>query len=250
MDLLPAVDLRHGRVVRLRQGDDALRTVYGDDPAAVLEAFASAGVRLAHVVDLDAAFGEAPQRALIEDLVRRSTAGTAPEVQLGGGLRDAEAVAWALGLGVARVVLGSMVVRDPERFAELAQEYEGQVVPALDLAVGDDGAELRVAGWRESAPEPLSQICRRLAPLRCVAVLVTDIGRDGTGEGPNLELAASVGSACKAPALLSGGVGSLADLERASGRPELGGVVVGRALYEGAFSLEDAVAVLQRGAQP
>jgi phosphoribosylformimino-5-aminoimidazole carboxamide ribotide isomerase len=240
MDLIPALDLRGGRVVRLAQGDDGRRTVYGDDPARFLPAFATAGVRLAHVVDLDAAFGEPPQRERVADLLRQAAAarGGALGIQLGGGLRDAQAVAWALGAGCRRVVVGSIVVRQPDLFAELASLHAGRVVPALDVT----GGELRIAGWREEAPAPLSQVCRRLRELPCPAVLVTDIERDGTGSGPNLDLARRVGEAAGLPALLSGGVASLADLRAAAGCPEIAGVVVGRALLEGAFTLAEALA--------
>jgi len=236
-ELLPAVDLREGRVVRLVRGDDSRRTVYGDDPAAVLASYREAGVPRAHVVDLDAALGAPPQRDLLERL-----AGGGLPLQLGGGLRDGDAVAWALDAGFDRVVLGSLLTRDLDAFATLAEKHPGRLVPALDCA----GGTVRVAGWTESAPQPLDELCRRLADLPCPAVLVTDIDRDGTMEGPNLELARRVGAASGLPALLSGGVRSLEDLTAARQTPEIGGAVVGKALYEGAFTLEEALGSLAR----
>lgn len=244
-ELLPAVDLRDGRVVRLTRGDDARRTVYGEDPAAVLERYRRAGVSRAHVVDLDAALGHPPQRALLERLAGLDPS-VRPGLQLGGGLRDADAVAWALEAGFDRVVLGSLVTRDFDRFAELTRRHPGRLVPALDCA----GGEVRVAGWTERAPLTLGDLCEGLRDLPCPAVLVTDIDRDGTLEGPNLELARRVGAASGLPALLSGGVRSAADLVAAREIPEVGGAVVGKALYEGLLTLERALAVARGEESP
>lgn len=234
MELIPAIDLRHGRAVRLRQGDDARTTVYGDDPVALLESYARAGVARVHVVDLDAALGEAPQRELIGRM-----AATGARVQLGGGLRHPEAIDWALAAGCDRVVIGSLVARDFEVFRALAMERPGRLVPALDVA----GGEVRIAGWREGAPRPLGELCARLMGAPCPAVLVTDVERDGMMSGPNLELALRVAHTSGLPALLSGGVHALADLEEARRHPAIAGAIVGRALYEGAFTLEEALAV-------
>jgi phosphoribosylformimino-5-aminoimidazole carboxamide ribotide isomerase len=233
LELIPAIDLRHGRAVRLRQGDDARATVYGDDPVAVLAAYARAGVPCVHVVDLDAALGEPPQRELVVKMAALEI-----KIQLGGGLRDGEAIDWALAAGCERVVIGSLVARDTEAFRALALERPGRLVPALDVERG----EVRVAGWKEGAPHTLGEICGRLMGAPCPAVLVTDVERDGMMSGPNLDLARRVGRATGIPALVSGGVHSLADLEAARTLPEVGGIIVGRALYEGAFTVEEALA--------
>ncbi|HEX9945230.1 MAG TPA: 1-(5-phosphoribosyl)-5-[(5-phosphoribosylamino)methylideneamino] imidazole-4-carboxamide isomerase [Thermoanaerobaculia bacterium] len=232
MELIPAIDLRHGRAVRLRQGDDARATIYGDDPVAVLRSYARAGVARVHVVDLDAALGEAPQRELIE----RMAAGA--KIQLGGGLRDRDAIDWALAAGCDRVVIGSLVARDVEAFRLLAQERPGRLVPALDVA----GGEVRIAGWKEGTPWSVGELCARLMGLPCPAVLVTDVERDGMMTGPNLELTRRVARTSGLPALLSGGVHALSDLEEACRIPEIAGAIVGRALYEGAFTVEEALA--------
>lgn len=237
MDLLPALDLRAGQVVRLLRGDDGLRTVYGDAPLAWLAELLDAGVSRLHVVDLDAAFEGEPQTELVASLVAAAGERGAA-LQLGGGLRDRASVEAALALGCERAVLGSMVAGEPALFVELAQDHAGRLVPALDT----QGGELRIAGWREDAPVPLSRVCRRLKGLPCPAVLVTDIERDGTLEGPNLDLARRVAEATGLPALLSGGIRSLADLEAAAACPEIAGAVVGRAIYERAFSLSEALA--------
>jgi imidazole glycerol-phosphate synthase subunit HisF len=279
MDLLPAIDLRHGRVVRLRQGDDARTTEYASDPLAVAAAFAAAGARRIHVVDLDAALGEPPQRALVERLAAALAAGIDGDgsgergaagqravegaergaggdragrtggarvgVQLGGGLRDRAAVEWALAAGCERVVLGSLPARDPAAFGELARAFPGRTVPALEVA----GGEVMVAGWTQAAGSPLEEICDRLRGLPCPAVLVTDVERDGMLCGPNLDLARRIAAATGLPALLSGGVRSLADLAAAAALPEIAGAILGRALYEGRIDLAAALA-LGRGAVP
>jgi phosphoribosylformimino-5-aminoimidazole carboxamide ribotide isomerase len=234
MELIPAIDLRHGQAVRLRQGDETRATVYGEDPVAVLSAYARAGVTRVHVVDLDAALGEAPQRELIERMASNGV-----KIQLGGGLRDREAIDWALAAGCDRVVIGSLVARDTETFRSLAHELPGCLVPALDVAHG----EVRIAGWKEGASLGLGELCARLMGLPCPAILVTDVERDGMMTGPNLELARRGARTSGLPALLSGGVHALADLEAAKQTPEIAGAIVGRALYEGAFTVEEALAV-------
>lgn len=235
MDLLPAVDLRHGKAVRLQQGDARRETIYSDDPMALLERFDAARVFHVHVVDLDAAFGEPPQRELIARMAARMP------IQLGGGLRDRDAIQWALDAGCARVVLGSLVARDPERFGALAAEFPARVVPALDVEKG----EVRIAGWTEGARHSLADLCALLKALPCPAVLVTDVERDGMMTGPNLDLTRRVAQDTGLPGLLSGGIRRLEDLEAARKVPEIGGVIVGRALYEGAFTVEEAVGVLR-----
>jgi phosphoribosylformimino-5-aminoimidazole carboxamide ribotide isomerase len=233
MELIPAIDLRHGNVVRLRQGDDAHATVYSDDPVAVLESYADAGVTRVHVVDLDAALGEPPQRKLI-----RRMAAVGVSLQLGGGLRDRETIANAFDAGCDRAVIGSLVARDIDTFRGFAEELSDWLIPALDVARG----EVRIAGWKEKAPRSLGDLCARLMGAPCPAVLVTDIERDGMMAGPNLDLACRVAATSGIPALLSGGIHALSDLKAARRLPEIAGVVVGRALYEGAFTIGEALA--------
>ncbi len=233
MRLIPAIDLREGKVVRLERGDDGRRTTYRRQPVEVLAELAGAGVGLVHVVDLDAAFGEPPQRPLIERLVSRG-----PAIELGGGLRDRDAVRWALGAGVERVILGSLVARDTAAFAALAEAFPRRLVPAVEVAEG----LVRVAGWREAVPLSAGELARRLRGLPCPAVLVTDVERDGTLAGPNLELTRRVAELSGLPALVSGGMRSLDDLRAASRVPGIAGAIVGKALYEGVFSVEQALA--------
>ncbi len=241
MELIPAIDLRHGEVVRLVQGDDGRRKSYGVDPRSVLAEYAAAGVERVHVVDLDGAFGEEPQRPLIAELARLG-----PRIELGGGLRGRSAVRWALEeAGCERVVLGSLVAWDFDAFAAVAAAHPGHVVPALEVAAG----ALRISGWREEAEVPLAEVCRRLRDAPCPAVLVTDVERDGTLEGPNLELTRQVHRASGLPVLLSGGVRSTDDLRDAARIPGVAGAIVGKALYEGLFTVAEARRACEGGGE-
>ncbi len=245
MELLPAIDLRGGRVVRLERGDDARQTVYDADPCDALRRYLDAGVTGVHVVDLDAAFGGPPQRVLVEDLARRAR--QAPNgrsrVQIGGGLRDRAAVEWAFAVGCRRAVVTSLFVRRFNVFADLCREYPERLVAAVDI----DGGEVRLSGWTESADRSPAALCARLADLPVAAVLVTDISRDGMMQGPNIDLACRIGALAAAPAILSGGVRSAADLEAAARRPEIEAAIVGRALYDGSLGLHEAMAACRSG---
>ncbi|MBZ0113918.1 MAG: hypothetical protein K8J08_15755, partial [Thermoanaerobaculia bacterium] len=235
MDLLPAIDLREGSVVRLLRGSDAERTEYFSDPTVVLQDFARAGAQWTHVVDLDAAFGEPRQLELLQRLIALPDR---PNLQLGGGLRDERAVESTLALGVERVVIGSMVVRDFALFRSLVERFPGRIVPALDI----QGEAVRVDGWREEAEE-WRAVAQRLVGLPCPAVLVTDISRDGVLGGPNLQRTVEVARVSGIPALVSGGVANIEDVTRAVRLPEIGGIVFGKALYEGAIDLGEALEV-------
>ena len=245
MQLIPAIDLRHGKVVRLSQGDDARRTEYDHEPADLIRRFSDAGVGRVHIVDLDAAFGNEPQRPLIESLASLAASFERPLlVELGGGLRNEEAVAWAVDAGCDRLVLGSMVVKEFDRFKALVERFPGRLVPAVETA----GGQLKISGWTESASMSLDDLCAALKGLDCPATLVTDVDRDGEMVGPNLDLACQVADASGIPAILSGGVTNLDDLRRAAPRKELDGVIVGKAFYEGRFTLKEALDVLEPGA--
>jgi phosphoribosylformimino-5-aminoimidazole carboxamide ribotide isomerase len=228
--LYPAIDLRGGRCVRLRQGDYAVETVYGDDPVAQARAYVDAGAEWIHVVDLDAALtGEPANRSAIAAI-----AATVPiPVQTGGGVRtiaDARELADA---GVARVVLGTAAIERPELVDEVAA-----VVPvALGLDVR--GREVAVRGWTQEYGH-LDDVLARFAGRPYEALVVTQIATDGTGEGPDVELYGELLAAGE-PLVASGGVGTLDHL-RALVDLGVGGVIVGRALYEQAFTLEEALA--------
>lgn len=243
-ELYPAIDLRGGRCVRLMQGDFARETVYGDDPVAVARGYEAAGARWVHVVDLDAArTGE--QTNL--DAVSLVCAGVGCSIEVGGGVRSVEAAQRFLDAGAARVVVGTAAVEDPALVDQLCAAFPGQVAVGLDAR----GREVSVRGWTESGDAELIELARRFDEVGVAALIVTEIGRDGTMDGPDLDQLAAVLEATLLPVIASGGVGSLDDVRSlvALGdrvRP-LAGVIVGRALYEGRFSVEEAVACLQRG---
>jgi phosphoribosylformimino-5-aminoimidazole carboxamide ribotide isomerase len=235
VELFPAIDLRGGRVVRLRQGDYADETVYGDDPVAVAEGFVEQGVNWIHVVDLDAArSGDPINRPVIADLARR-LAGRA-RVQTGGGVRtvaDATALADA---GVARVVMGSAAVATPNLVADASR-----IVP---VAVGLDhrSGEVAVHGWTEGSGRMLDEVIGWFPDA--AAFVVTDIARDGMLSGPDVDGLADVAARTTVPVIASGGVGTLDDVAALAAIPGLHGVITGKALYEGRFTVADAIRVL------
>ena len=234
MELYPAIDIRSGRVVRLSQGEATRQTVYGEDPAAVAEAFVAAGARWIHVVDLDRAFGAGDNEAAVVELVRRVTGHAA--IQAGGGFRTPELVRWGLGLGLARVVVGTAAATDPDFLPGLTA-----TVPAERLAVGVDARDGKVAvrGWTETSPLTAVELARRAVGAGIRTLVYTDVARDGMLEGPDLSGALRLQNE-GAAVIVSGGVSSLADLRRAA-EAGLSGAIVGRAIYEGRFDLPQAL---------
>jgi phosphoribosylformimino-5-aminoimidazole carboxamide ribotide isomerase len=239
MDLYPAIDLLGGRCVRLYQGDYDRETVYGDDPVAQARAFAAAGAPWIHVVDLDAArTGEPVNRPVIGAIA----AAVDVPVQTGGGVRDDAAAQALFDAGVERVVLGTAALEDPALVCRLAARHP--VAVGLDERDG----EIAVRGWKEGSGRNAVDLIREFEDAGVAAFVVTEIGRDGTLEGPDVDGLARVVEATAVPVIASGGVGrvdhlrALADLRR-DGRG-LGGAIVGRALYEGTVDLGEALAVL------
>jgi phosphoribosylformimino-5-aminoimidazole carboxamide ribotide isomerase len=241
VELLPAIDLRDGRCVRLRQGDFSAETVYDDDPVRVAREFEAAGARWIHVVDLDAA--RTGSRAHL-DQIRLVVRSVGCRIEVGGGVRSAESAAELLDAGVERVVLGTAAVERPALVEELCREFPGRVAVGLDAR----GNEIAIRGWQEGSGADLLDFARRFERVGLAALIVTEIGRDGTLEGPAFGQLTAVLGASAVPLVASGGVGSLDDL-RALGRLRAGdralaGVIVGRALYEGRFGVADALASL------
>lgn len=240
MQLIPSIDLRRGEVVRLAMGRDESAIVYADDPLEVLAQFQAAGAERLHIVDLDAAFGEPRQTALLARVV---LAAKGEKLQLGGGLRSGDLVRSVLESGFDRVVVGSMAVESPEAFGVCAAAHPGRLIPAIETENG----ELRSAGWRAGAGLGLAQVLQRLVPFTGLffETLVTDIGRDGMLTGPNLDLAVSVARALGVRAIVSGGVSGMGDVFAAAAHPEISGVIVGRAFYEGRIDLPSALEALR-----
>jgi phosphoribosylformimino-5-aminoimidazole carboxamide ribotide isomerase len=243
MDLYPAIDLRDGRLVRLTQGDFARETVYGDDPVGQARVFADAGTPWIHVVDLDAArTGEPVNRPVVAAIA--GSVGT--PVQVGGGVRAEEAADALLDLGVARVVIGTAALEHPELVHRLAGRWPGQVALGLDVR----GREVAVHGWSEGTGRELLDVVGSFEDSGVAAVVVTQIDVDGVGAGPDMATYAELLQETELEVIASGGVGSLDHLRDLAaldvdGR-ELAGVIVGRALYDGAFTVDDALAATTR----
>jgi phosphoribosylformimino-5-aminoimidazole carboxamide ribotide isomerase len=229
VDFYPAIDLRGGRCVRLHQGDFAQETVYGDDPVAVAKEFATAGAPWIHVVDLDAARGQGSNR----EVVAAIAAAVPVRVQSGGGVRDGS----LLDSGVARIVLGSLAVEDRTAAGSLIAAHPVRVAVGLDHRDG----ELRTRGWEQGSGIPLIDAIAWPEFIGVAAFVVTNIARDATMEGPDIVGLRAACEAVAAPLIASGGVGSLDDL-RALRDVGVAGVIAGKALYEGRFTVEEAVA--------
>lgn len=233
-ELYPAIDLRGGRVVRLVQGDYDAETVYGDDPLAVARSFVERGATWIHVVDLDAARSGDPVNRPVVAAVAAEVAGVA-SVQTGGGVRSLDDARALADLGVARVVMGSAAVGDPA----LVERVAGVVPVAVGLDHRD--GELAVHGWTEASGVRLDDALGRFPAAD--AFVITDIGRDGMLAGPDVEGLAAAVAATEVPVIASGGVATLADVTELVAIEGLAGVITGRALYEGRFTVAEAVAV-------
>jgi phosphoribosylformimino-5-aminoimidazole carboxamide ribotide isomerase len=234
MLVLPAIDLLHGSAVRLHQGRYSAVTVYSNEPAS-LAAGMRGKVPILHVVDLE---GARAGRAVQQDLVRAVVAAFGPGVEIGGGVRSIEAVESYFALGVTRVVLGTAAVKDPALVRAAAARWPGRVVVALDAKDG----KVAIDGWEQVSTRTALEVARDLAGLDIAAILYTDVSRDGTQVGPNVAATSELAEHGGFPVLASGGVGSLDHLRALAKVPNVTGAVVGRALYEGAFTLEEAIA--------
>ena len=235
LELLPAVDVKDGRAVRLVQGALDKESIYGAPLEVALE-FQAAGAEWLHLVDLDAAFGRGSNATLLAEVV----AALDIKVELSGGIRDDESLKRALATGCTRVNLGTAALEDPEWTAKVITQYGDRIAVGLDVR----GTTLAARGWTKEGGE-LFETIERLDRDGCSRYIVTDVAKDGTLTGPNLELLKSVCAATKAPVVASGGVSSLADIAAIRQLVEMGveGSIVGKALYAGAFTLPEALAV-------
>ncbi len=238
MILFPAIDLKEGRCVRLKQGDMAQATIFNDDPAAQAAAFEAQGFQWLHVVDLDGAFAGKPMNAAaVEGILRR----VAFPVQLGGGIRDMKTVAGWLEKGIARVIIGTAAVRDPGFVREAAKAFPGQVAVGIDARDG----YVAVEGWAETSTLSAADLGKRFEDAGVAAIIYTDIARDGMLQGINWEGTIALAQAVSIPVIASGGLASMADIERlcAPDAAILEGAITGRALYDGRI---DPAAALKR----
>ena len=238
MILYPAIDLKDGNAVRLLRGDMDKATVFNEDPASQARAFVEAGCEWLHLVDLNGAFAGAPVNA---GAVEAILAATPVPTQLGGGIRDMATIESWLSKGLARVILGTVAVENPALVREAAKAFPGQV------AVGIDARNGRVAtkGWAEETDVMVTDLAKSFEDAGVAAIIYTDINRDGAMQGPNIEATAALANAVSIPVIASGGVSSLDDLRalKSCGAP-LNGAISGRALYDGAIDLKDALSIM------
>jgi phosphoribosylformimino-5-aminoimidazole carboxamide ribotide isomerase len=239
--LFPAIDLKEGRCVRLVQGDMERATVFNDDPADQAASFAAQGFQWLHIVDLDGAFAGRPMNASAVDAI---LARVSIPVQLGGGIREMKTVEGWLAKGVARVIIGTAAVRDPDFVREAARLHPGRI------AVGIDAKDGRVAveGWAQSSTLTADELGRRFEDAGVAAIIYTDILRDGALRGLNIPMTLALARAVSIPVIASGGLASMADIERlvAPDCAALAGAITGRALYDGRIDAAEALALIRQ----
>ncbi len=242
MDVIPAIDLLEGRCVRLYQGDFARSQVFNDNPGDVARQWVEQGASLLHLVDLD---GAKTGRVVNLPAIEAILAAVPVPVQVGGGLRDRTSVAQLLERGVRRVILGTIAVEQPTLVAELCQEFPGQIVVGIDARQG----RVATRGWLENSEVLATQLATHMQELGAAAIIYTDINRDGTLQGPNLEALRELAAAVTIGIIASGGVSSVTDLLSLLALEPLGvtGVIVGRALYTGDISLKQALQAIGPG---
>jgi phosphoribosylformimino-5-aminoimidazole carboxamide ribotide isomerase len=245
MLVIPAVDIKGGKCVRLRQGRAEAETVFSHDPVAMGKRWQAAGASWLHVVDLDGAFSSRPQNL---EVIRRLRQALTIPMELGGGIRTLETVAAYIDLGIDRLILGTAVLKDPDLVARACQTYPGRIAIGLDAKDGF----LSVEGWTETSPKTALEVAQTLVKLKPAALIYTDIARDGVKRGVNVEATRTLAQAIDLPVIASGGVSSLPDIEALLPLEPLGvvGVIVGRALYDGSLDLAAAIKLAQGGGSP
>jgi phosphoribosylformimino-5-aminoimidazole carboxamide ribotide isomerase len=239
MNLYPAIDLKDGNCVRLLRGEMDAATVFSNDPAAQARSFQDAGCQWLHLVDLN---GAIEGRSVNGDAVSAILEAVDIPVQLGGGIRDEDtALAW-LDAGIRRVIIGTLALRQPDRVAELCRRHPGKIVIGID---GRDG-RVAVEGWVEQSEMPVIDLARHFEGAGAAAIIYTDIDRDGAMQGHNVAATAALAEGLSTPVIASGGVTNLDDLTalKAQAAKGIDGVIVGRALYDGAFDVSEALAKL------
>ena len=238
--LFPAIDLKGGQCVRLEQGDMARATVFNLDPAAQAKSFAAQGFEYLHVVDLDGAFAGQPMNAQAVEAMLKAV--TMP-LQLGGGIRDLKTVEAWLGKGVARVIIGTAAVRDPELVKSAAKKFPGRVAVGLDARDG----KVAVQGWAETSEVTALEIAERFEDAGVAAIIFTDVARDGLLKGLNLEATLALADRISIPVIASGGLASIEDVKAmlTPRAKKLAGAIAGRALYDGRLDPSAALALIR-----
>ncbi len=242
MLIIPAIDIRRGKCVRLFQGDYGKETVYGEDPTAIAEKWIDQGAKFLHLVDLDGAREGLPRN---RDSIRSIVKKVSVPVEVGGGIRDLATIGEYLSIGIRRVILGTAAYADPQFLEKACREWPGQV--AVDIAAKEGKAA--ISGWTRSTETSAVDLARRCEDLGASAIIYTDISRDGTQRGVNLEATQEVARALKIPLIASGGVSTIEDIVRLRPLEKEGvvGVIVGKALYAGTLRLSEAIACAEAG---
>ncbi|WP_371059178.1 1-(5-phosphoribosyl)-5-[(5-phosphoribosylamino)methylideneamino]imidazole-4-carboxamide isomerase [Rhodosalinus sp. 5P4] len=238
MILYPAIDLKDGKAVRLLRGEMEKATVFNDDPAAQARAFVEAGAEWLHLVDLNGAFAGRPVNAGAVEAILAACPGI--PAQLGGGIRDMATIERWLGAGLARVILGTVAVEQPELVREAARAFPGKVAVGIDARAG----RVATRGWAEETEVEATDLARRFEDAGVAAIIYTDIDRDGAMGGPNVAATAALARAVSIPVIASGGVSSLDDLVALRDTGVIAGAISGRALYDGKLDLKAALAAL------
>jgi phosphoribosylformimino-5-aminoimidazole carboxamide ribotide isomerase len=238
MILYPAIDLKDGQAVRLLRGEMAAATVFNDDPAAQARAFVAAGARWLHLVDLNGAFAGRPVNAGAVEAILAACPDT--PAQLGGGIRDMATIETWLDKGLARVILGTVAVEDPELVRAAARAFPGRIAVGIDARAG----RVATRGWAEETEVEATELARRFEDAGVAALVYTDIERDGAMGGPNVAATEALARAVSIPVIASGGVAALADLIALRDTGVIAGAISGRALYDGKLDLAEALAAL------
>ncbi|MDD5284561.1 MAG: 1-(5-phosphoribosyl)-5-[(5-phosphoribosylamino)methylideneamino]imidazole-4-carboxamide isomerase [Desulfuromonadaceae bacterium] len=241
MIVIPAIDLKEGKCVRLEQGLMDRDTIFNDDPVAQARAWRDQGAELLHIVDLDGAFaGQPKNRSAIEAILK----GITIPAQLGGGIRDITTIEAYLSLGLARVIIGTAAQRNPELVREACNKFSGRIVVGIDAKNG----MVAVQGWAEVTDIKAVDLARKFEGFGVSAIIYTDISRDGMLQGPNLEATKALAEAVSIPVIASGGVSSLKDIENLMAIESSGvtGVITGKAIYSGAIRLAEAIAMTRK----
>ena len=235
--LFPAIDLKDGCCVRLKRGEMASATVFNDDPTAQARAFAEAGFKWLHCVDLNGAF---EGRSANEDAVKAIREAVSLPIQLGGGIRDVKGVEFWLAAGITRVILGTVALTNPALVKQAARAFPGRIVVGADAK----GGKIATQGWAETTELTPAELGERFEDVGVAAILFTDVDRDGLLGGVNARATAALARAVTIPVIASGGVGGMEDIEAliAAEEPNIAGVVIGRALYDGRVDAKSALA--------
>ena len=238
MIIIPAIDLKEGRCVRLAQGDFRRVTVYSDDPIEIAKKWQENGAERIHVVDLDGSLAGSPRN---EDVIRKIVEEIEVPIQVGGGIREIKTILFYMGVGVQWVILGTMALRDIRFVREACDAFRGRIILGIDA---NDG-KVAVQGWTEQTSESAVDLAKCYEGYGLAAVVYTDIKRDGMGTGVNIEATRNLARLVNIPVIASGGVSSLQDIEklREVEKDGITGVIIGKALYSGAISLKEAISL-------